>query len=86
MPIDRLIEAGKPLEAWEAIQKLPRRLLFSNEMLQRQLECALALGWERKAMLLREVLAKSLDESLRGMGVVRNLSGATPVPSAMPFR
>lgn len=65
MPINRLIEAGKPLEAWEAIQQLPRQLWFTNGVLLQQLSCAIALGWDRKAAMLREVLSKSLEPGFR---------------------
>jgi hypothetical protein len=82
MQIESLIETGRPMEAWEAIQQLPRRALFSNEVLQLQLACATALGWERKARLLKEVLAKSIDESMRVRGVARNRFGSkTPATS-----
>lgn len=65
MPINRLIESGKPLEAWEAIQKLPRQLWFTNGVLLQQLSCAIALGWDRKAAMLAEVLSKSLEPGSR---------------------
>ena len=62
MPIENLINSGKPLEAWEAIQGLPPRLKFTTQAMRQRLRCATLLGWTRRAAMLEAVIAPESDK------------------------
>jgi len=57
VPIEYLIDSGRPLEAWEAIQGLPPRLKFTTQAMRQRLRCAILLGWTRRAKMLEEAIA-----------------------------
>ena len=59
MPIESLINSGKPLEAWEAIQGLPPRLRFTTQTMRQRLRCATLLGWSRRAEMLEAVMSSA---------------------------
>jgi hypothetical protein len=60
--IESLINSGKPLEAWDAIQGLPPRLKFTTQTMRQRLRCATLLGWTRRAAMLEVVIANQSGE------------------------
>ncbi|MCW1926411.1 hypothetical protein OKA05_27920 [Luteolibacter arcticus] len=59
--MDALIKSGNLEAAWKAIDDLPPRLRFTSPVLRQRLRCALAMGWERRARMLEEVLSNIVD-------------------------
>jgi hypothetical protein len=60
--IESLINSGKPLEAWEAIQGLPPRLRFTTQTLRQRLRCATLLGWTRRVEILQKAISTAPRE------------------------
>jgi hypothetical protein len=63
LPIESLINSGKPLEAWQAIQGLPPRLKFTTQTMRQRLRCATLLGWTRRAEMIEAVISTPLGST-----------------------